>query len=424
MKISHIECSNIKSFKNLSTDLIDFNVIIGLNGSGKSNFILIFKIIKDILSSSLEQALNNQGGIAQLSNYFSQAEDRTIHLNFALQLASELETSLNIRGNEYRARIEKIDCDFKFNSNDQNSINIISEELNLAIEYLDPSCDIAKSFLNITRNSGGINIVLNNHHKEAIHNDNKHNEQSNNYTLDDLFPNIELLKSRNLLSSDLIIHQVFSDLFNIDIRTSAAQQISIYEFEQDLLAAIKFNPLIKDEKETSDQYTELLCKVLNDPNSRRQYFNLLNYVLPDIEDVKVLPDGISGQSIVVKERYHTSYIPAHLLSNGTLFLMIIILSLYFDNKYLTIFDEPERTIHPNVISKIVDMMKDVSNFKQIILSTHNAEIVKNSGIENILLISRDQEGYSQLSHPTNRIDIATFLENDIGLDELFVQNML
>lgn len=60
MKISRIECNNIKSFKNLSINLIDFNVIIGLNGSGKSNFILIFKFIKDILGSSLKEAIKNQ----------------------------------------------------------------------------------------------------------------------------------------------------------------------------------------------------------------------------------------------------------------------------------------------------------------------------------------------------------------------------
>lgn len=411
MKISHIECENIKSFKKLSIDLIDFNVIIGLNGSGKSNFILLFKFIKDILSTSLKKAIKNQGGANHLRNYYEQNDNATIRLSYSLDLFSELISKININDKEYEIRITKIDSDFEFAVIGEGDFKIINDSLKINVEYSDNKVKIGSSEIEIIRNNDKYSFKLNNY--DAI-----------DYELKELFANIEEIKNKKYPSDEIIINSIFEDLFGIKLKESSAKQISIYEFEQDLLSEIKFNSLISEEKETSFHYTKLLFSVLNDENKRRQFFNLLSFVLPDYEDVKVQLNADSDHRIMVKERFYNRYIPANLLSNGTVFLIVIILSLYFDEKYLTIFDEPERTIHPNVISKVVDMMKDVSSFKQIILSTHNPEIVKFSDIKNILLIYRDEEGYSQISRPTNSITVSTFLNNDIGLDELFIQNML
>lgn len=48
MSIKSIRVTNFKSFKDLEVNLGKFNVLIGINASGKSNFVQIFKFIKDI----------------------------------------------------------------------------------------------------------------------------------------------------------------------------------------------------------------------------------------------------------------------------------------------------------------------------------------------------------------------------------------
>ena len=45
MAIKKIKISNFKSFKNLEIELGKFNVLIGANASGKSNFIQIFNTL-------------------------------------------------------------------------------------------------------------------------------------------------------------------------------------------------------------------------------------------------------------------------------------------------------------------------------------------------------------------------------------------
>ena len=77
-----------------------------------------------------------------------------------------------------------------------------------------------------------------------------------------------------------------------------------------------------------------------------------------------------------------------------------------------------------MISKVVEMMKDASENKQIIVTTHNPEIVKYSNKEDVILISRDNSGFSEMYRPIHNDKIKNFLKNDIGMDELYIQRML
>ena len=68
MGIKKITVSNFKSFKYLEIELGDFNVLIGANASGKSNFVSIFEFLRDIVSMGLEEAVSEQGGVEFLRN--------------------------------------------------------------------------------------------------------------------------------------------------------------------------------------------------------------------------------------------------------------------------------------------------------------------------------------------------------------------
>jgi hypothetical protein len=46
------------------------------------------------------------------------------------------------------------------------------------------------------------------------------------------------------------------------------------------------------------------------------------------------------------------------------------------------------------------------------------------GLENLLLIYRDKEGFSHISRPADKIEVKTFLEQEIGIEELYVENLL
>ena len=68
MAIKRIEVKNFKSFKDLRVDLGRFNVLIGANASGKSNFVSIFRFLRDIVIWGLDNAVSLQGGVEYIRN--------------------------------------------------------------------------------------------------------------------------------------------------------------------------------------------------------------------------------------------------------------------------------------------------------------------------------------------------------------------
>lgn len=73
----------------------------------------------------------------------------------------------------------------------------------------------------------------------------------------------------------------------------------------------------------------------------------------------------------------------------------------------------------------MDMMRDVSfrMDKQLIVTTHNPAVVKSAGINNLLLISR-KDGFSEIIKPVENERVKLFLKHEIGLDDLFIKNLL
>jgi predicted ATPase len=116
--------------------------------------------------------------------------------------------------------------------------------------------------------------------------------------------------------------------------------------------------------------------------------------------------------------------PAFLLSDGTINLTSLIICLFFEEKSLKIIEEPERNIHPHLISRVMDLMKEESNRTQIITTTHNPEVLRHADLSDILLVSRKRDGFSTIDRPIDKERVKSFLQEEMGIDELYVQNLL
>lgn len=84
MSIKYVKATNFKTFKELDIKLQNFNILIGANASGKSNLILIFKFLRDIVNHGLDNAISMQGGMEYLKNiYASPSDNVTIEIGFS-----------------------------------------------------------------------------------------------------------------------------------------------------------------------------------------------------------------------------------------------------------------------------------------------------------------------------------------------------
>ncbi|MEC5219003.1 putative ATPase [Actimicrobium sp. GrIS 1.19] len=69
MEISNIKIKNWRNFQDVDVKLASRTFIVGANASGKSNFLDVFRFLRDVSSSSgggLQKALKDRGGLAKI----------------------------------------------------------------------------------------------------------------------------------------------------------------------------------------------------------------------------------------------------------------------------------------------------------------------------------------------------------------------
>lgn len=411
MAIKKIKVSNFKSFKELDLELGKFNVVIGANASGKSNFVQIFKFIRDISILGLDNAISLQGSeyLANLGVGLPQLLSLKIKVvpdKFGLSVAESVIASINEADYEFALRFGTKITEFE----------IKKDSLNLQVEYIRLT-KVKKGKWQKEKTIGHGSLTIRNEKGEPKFRLKK--PTGVKATGKDLFPPFlrEKLKPKTLLLQTPFfffppVGNVFSD-------------IAIYDFDPKM--SKKAVPVAgKSELEEDGSNLSLVLKsIVENKDKKRKLSNLIKDLLPFVDDLAT--DKFADRSLLFKLResyFPDVYFPASFISDGTVNISALLIALYFEEKGLCIIEEPERNIHPSLISKVMDMMKDASKNKQIIVTTHSPEVVKHADLENILLVSRNKEGFSTISRPSKKKEVEIFLKNEMGIDELYIQNLL
>ena len=416
MAIRKIRITNFKSFKELEIELGKFNVLIGANASGKSNFVQIFEFLRDIANSGLNNAVSMQGGVEYLRNVNVGASE-----NFSLKVVSELKFGL-LGGRpkegfigikiyetiyEFALKFRKRGLGFEI-AKDNLTLKCNFVRLEKQKKKIEEKETIGQGEIILSRGANGkVKIDLNKPEEVSIEKD-------------DIYP--PFVREEKSSDSTLLLQRPF---FFIPPLKEIFRDISVYDFDPKLPK--KATPITgKVELEEDGSNLSIVLKnITENEEKKRKLFNLVKDLLPFISNLDV--EKFADKSLLFKLQeiyFKKQYLPASLISDGTINITALIVALYFENKPFTIIEEPERNIHPHLISKLVDMMKDASQKKQIIVTTHNPEMVKYAGLDNILLVSRDETGFSTVSRPADKEGVKTFLANEIGIEELYIQDLL
>jgi len=415
MAINKLRVTNFKSFKKLEIELGKFNVLIGANASGKSNFIQIFKFLRDIKNFGLDNAISLQGGIEYLRNInIGPSED------FSVYIVSDQEfRSLVRRTKEGFIGRKTYETTYEFTLKFINrglGFKIVRDKLTQKLSFIRlVRLEGKKKKIKEKETIGKGKLAISRANGKIIPNLQKPKEIK--ISVNDIFPSF---LREELPSNTLLLETPFFFMPQLETIFS---EISIYDIDPKLPK--KATPITgKAELEEDGSNLSIVLKnIIPNENKKRKLFNLVKELLPFIDEIDV--EKFADKSLLFKLREIYSknqYLPASLISDGTINITALIIALYFDEKPLTIIEEPERNIHPYLISEVTNMMKDASQKKQIIVTTHNAEIVKYAGLKNILLISRQKDGFSTISRPADKEEVKIFLKNKIGIEELYLQN--
>ena len=123
-----------------------------------------------------------------------------------------------------------------------------------------------------------------------------------------------------------------------------------------------------------------------------------------------------------KDRQFSQSIYMNQLSEGTLrFLWLTALLLSRNLPAVTLIDEPEVSLHPQLLMLLVGMMREASKRTQIIVATQSESLVRFLNPEEILIADLE-EGATKFTWGDD-LDVAHWLE-DYSLNELWTMGVL
>jgi predicted ATPase len=414
--IRKIQISNFKTFGKAEIDLDLFNVIIGSNAAGKSNFIAILQFLKDISETGLKDAISLQGGSTLLRN-LAEPAPVTLSLSCEVDLGENRVTMSFCESRDVTIEATVQTCVYRLElALLEDTFHIKRESFTCPCEFLscetgEQICTLGKGSMRLERGEDGVPrpVVIPDPIARRIDFGTRviHPLRSGESFLEKpaFFPPLSPLTFQ--------IADLFRSIAIFDLDPGLAKRAAV------ITGKATLSP-------DGNNLSLALRHIVEDPTQKQKMVMLLTDILPFVEEIRV--DMVGDRTLVtsIVETYtRTKALPAPLLSDGTIQVIALIIALYFEERSPLIFEEPGRNIHPALISRVIDMMKDVTTRqeRQIIITTHNPEIVKYAGAEHVILLQRDDQGFSILSRPRDHEEIRAFLET-MGIEELYVQNLL
>ena len=400
----------IKNFKSIASADIDFEpltMLVGANASGKSNLINVFRFISNITTEGIDNAVALQGGIPYLANA-SLPKGTPIEISFTLDLSNE--GWVRSTGKKTVAlEIQKIDYHFTLQPNLRGGgYHIISDDMSLTFDCLHVDLTARRDQRYTSLNAKYLLLAERKTAKASI-------QLKHIFTPPDVIDD----ETRRTIECD-IIPQVFARLCNED-----KKELMLYRISMLLPSLFSESTFIRIFDFDPRELASVLNSILRTKENRKKLTTLLNEFLPFVDGITIENNFDKSFSYKVQEKFSNKAFHANFLSDGTVSLLAIIIALYFEElSNVIILEEPERNIHPKLLSSLLESAEDVSEEKQVIITTHNPEFLKHAKIDNVRLVQRDADGYTLISTPGNSEAVRCFVENDLGLDDLFLQDML
>lgn len=443
--ITNIKVDGFKSLTNFNLKINPgINILVGPNGSGKTNIVLFFEFISKLMDSSISHSISSLGGAGTIFKKIGN-EKYIDKLSFLISGSRKIENNkyINYR---YEAIIEiSFDNDtIKFLN--QNFKILISNNFNECTNLLDESkwdLDIIFSSIDdkydIDIKEFDAKIF-----KRGIFTDGNKRE---------IKKRIEsILINSNLIHNNLIkalfpfitnyFGYIYSDLsggesFNIvpskvKEQEDAASPPGIKKDGSGLattLYAMKNNKSVQtelfkitlfDDHNDVNYNSETLKKIIS-------YLKLANNTVSDLDIYNDPFDNRLVIKISIATSNYTSVLPLSAMSDGTIKWLTLITAI-LTSKTIYSIEEPENFLHPWMQAEIVNIMREQLNDKDyesfIIMTTHSESLLNHSNPNELLLVSLESG-----STKANRISNVNELKEEIsnsgfGLGHFYFSNVL
>lgn len=365
MWISNLKLKNWRNFTQVDVDLQKRQFLVGPNASGKSNFLDVFRFLRDVgrqTGGGLQKAIATRGSMKKI-RCLSARQD------------SEISISVSISESE------------------NDPIPKWRYEIGI-IEEVGPRSQRRPriSFERVWDSNG--KQILNRPNKE----DKEDEERLQQTYLEQVNNNRQFREIGKYFDKITYMHLVPQLLRHAD-------EIKGNSLEDDPFGQGFLNNMAETDEDIRNSRLETINKIMK-------------YATPRLENISFEHDQNNGKphitAIYNHWRLHGARQREDQFSDGTLRLIALIWSL-LDGDSLLLLEEPELSLHSGIVENLAEFLYRAQQRKnrQILISTHSSDLLSNKGIglEEILLLTPTRDEDTKVLVASQEKNIMSLLRN-------------
>lgn len=397
MKYKRIYTDNFLSFSResaLDVRLDTFNVVVGANNGGKSNFVrlikfahVFWKTLANAVGSNAydckwEDIIEQLGYISDLPDlFFNQILPSSHRLGFEIEMSLEEFKVFQEHLPRTQVQGESFEPFEYLMSNNHLDKLVFGIEFELfSIQVSQTKCRIEKLWVVLPDEEM---VLVDRTNLVCAEVNQKHDRHTNQFRLNEQQPNIEQLDKRIAV----VFGNIPFGLKNLFHLPSGVHELIEISAVRDLL------PLSYEKRHVeklNDSEGELLQKLMNlrdsRPSERRRFLeiqNILSEVLfpvpGRIEELQLLfPANADGSSYSMEICVHGKTLPISQFGSGLVQLLYLIIRIFLARSNATILlEEPEVHFHPSLQKRFIALLNRFERGaeRQFFIATHSEHII-------------------------------------------------
>jgi predicted ATPase len=323
-RIRQIQIKNYKSIADATVELEPFTVLVGLNGSGKSNFIDAISFVQECISESIELAFKNRGGVRSVCRS-GPGRPSNIEIKMKLDLGEGNSADYGfeiVTKKDRKFIVKKEECSIRNYPGRETGFKVEGGQFKKEIPGIKPR--ISENRLALYAASA----------------------------VDEFRPLYDFLSSMRFYSI-------------VPGRLREPQEADQGDFL----------------KRDGSNAAAVLKRLMEDEEGRLNYHRLcrlLSNVAVEVFKVEYKEAG-TKETLQFKQRLRTNAtwtFDAWNMSDGTLRVLGIFLAVFQKGYHsLIAVEEPEATIHPALTEVITEILSNAAKERQVMITTHSPELL-------------------------------------------------
>jgi len=396
--IRRIEALNYRCLRYVSQPLDHFHVLVGPNASGKSTFLDVLGLVRDLLTWGLDDAvLAREGTIESVGR--ARSVDELIFNQMAnrFELAVELEIPDELHGSTGNNRYQIARYEIDIGKDSEN------DELTIADETLwfcpEPLSRTTPQTLLFPNEPAPPESVLAKRARKGWRRIVRKTESGNDYFYSEIGRRWSPYRSgpRRLALANLVQDE---EHFPVALWVRNILMAGIHVLALNSAAMRRpSSPSVPSTFRMDGSNLPLVVRDLRNHHEKdfKDWLDHLRTVLPDLQTIDVVERPEDRHLYLTVYYLNLEHpVPSWLLSDGTLRLFALTLLAYLPhNQEVYLIEEVENGIHPRAIEAVFDSLSSVYD-GQVLLATHSPLIVGLTDREQILCFAKNPSGATSI----------------------------